>query len=100
VVIFQQPLQGLFDAGQAIQDRYGLTLVPGFVVFCVVLFGHYSVGRVRRASERKQEAETERFVRLSQALNQATTVEQLRELLNYHLPRAVGSGTVSGSRFR
>ncbi len=94
VVMFQEPLQSLLAAGQAIQERYGLALVPGLAVLCIVFLGHHALGRVRRASEKKQAIQIERLVRLGQALNHATTVEQLRELLNYHLPRTVGSDGV------
>ena len=94
VVMFQKPLLGLLAAGEAIQDRYGLALVPGLAVLCIVFLGHHALGRVRKASEKTQAIEVERFMRLGQALNHATTVEQLRELLNYHLPQTVGSDGV------
>ena len=94
VVMFQEPLRDLLSAGQELQDRFGLALVPGLAVLCIVFLGHHALGRVRKASEKKQAIEIERFIRLSQALNHATTVEQLRELLNYHLPRTVGSDGV------
>ena len=94
VVMFQELLRDLLSFGQAIQDRYGLALVPGLAVLCIVFLGHHALGRVRRASEKRQSSEIERFIRLGQALNHATTVEQLREFLNYHLPRTVGSDGV------
>ena len=94
VVMFQELLRDLLSVGQAIQDRYGLALVPGLAVLCIVFLGHHALGRVRRASEKRQSSEIERFIRLGQALNHATTVEQLREFLNYHLPRTVGSDGV------
>ena len=93
-VMFQEPLRDLLSVGQAIQDRYGLALVPGLAVLCIVVLGLRALGRVRRASEKRQSIEIERFIRLGQALNHATTVEQLLELLNYHLPRTVGSDGV------
>jgi diguanylate cyclase (GGDEF)-like protein len=94
VVMFQEPLGILFSAGQALQDRYGLALVPGLAVLCLIFRAHHALERVRRASTKKQTTQFERFIRLGQALNHATTLEQLRELLNYHLPRAVGSDGV------
>ena len=94
VVMFQQPLQALLEAGRVVQDRYGLALVPGLAVLCLVFLGSHAMGQVRRASEKKRSVEVERFMRLGQALGHATTVEQLREVLNYHLPRTVGSDGV------
>ena len=93
-VMFHEPLGNLFAAGQALQDRYGLALVPGLAVLFLMFLGHHALERVRRASKKKQTTQFERFIRLGQALNHATTLEQLREFLNYHLPRAVGSDGV------
>ena len=94
VVMFQEPLGNLLAAGQALQDRYGLALVPGLAVLCLIFLGHHALERVRRASQKKLTTQFECFIRLGQALNYATTLEQLRELLNYHLLRAVGSDGV------
>ena len=94
VVMFHEPLGHLLAAGQALQDRYGVALVPGLAVLCLIFLAHHALERIRRASTKKRTTQFECFIRLGQALNHATTLEQLRELLNYHLPRAVGSDGV------
>ena len=91
VIMFQQPLMELVEAGREIQSRYGLSILPGLAILCIVFEGQYLMHRVAKVSKRRQRAETGRLVRMGEALTHAKSMDELRALLNRHLPQATGS---------
>ena len=88
VVMFQQPLMELIEAGGEIQTRYGLSILPGLAILCIVLLGQHLMQRVAEASKQRQRVETGRLVRMGEALAHAKSMDELRALLNRHLPQA------------
>ena len=94
VVMFQQPLTELARAGSELQERYGLALLPGLAILCIVFGLQHLIRLTANASKHKQRAETGRLVRMGEALTHAKSMDELRALLNHHLPQATGSEAV------
>ena len=67
VVMFQQPLMELIEAGGEIQTRYGLSILPGLAILCIVLLGQHLMQRVAEASKQRQRVETGRLVRMGES---------------------------------
>ena len=94
LVMFQQPIQYSIQLGRELEQRYGLTFVPGFAVLCVVFAGHYFVSQLNNAAKRRRSDQTARVAAMGRSLAHATSLNTLRNRLRQYLVEAMGSDGV------
>ena len=93
-VLFNRPLEGLFDLAATVERTYDLALVPALTVLAVTLAFHQYHRRsaiaehARQAVARNQEVE--RLLRLGRALAESIDAETLRQTLYRLLPTFCG----------
>ena len=93
-VLFNRPLEGLFELAASVERTYDLALVPALTVLAATLaFNQYQRRReiaeeARHAVARNQEVE--RLLRLGRALAESIDAEALRQTLYRLLPSFCG----------
>jgi diguanylate cyclase (GGDEF)-like protein len=93
-VLFNRPLEGLFELAASVERTYNLALVPALTVLAATLAFH----QYRRRREIAEEArhavarnhEVERLLRLGRALAESIDAEALRQTLYRLLPSFCG----------
>src|SRR5262245_57205259 len=102
VVMFGQPLRFALSVAEDVSRTYGVDLVPGLMIFVIVLTAHFWRKQrdtalameisVRDAAEaRRATKELERFVTVSTAMANALDSTQLRAEAAFHLPSLVSN---------
>jgi diguanylate cyclase (GGDEF)-like protein len=95
-VLFNRPLESLFDLAASVDRMYGLALVPALTVLAATLAFHQYQRRREIAEEARQALvrtqEVERLLRMGRALAESIDAEALRKALYRLLP------TFSGER--
>jgi diguanylate cyclase (GGDEF)-like protein len=93
-VLFNRPLQSLFELAASVERTYNLALVPALTVLAATLaFHQYKVRRevaeeARRALARTEEAE--RLLKLGWALAESLEADSIRQTLHRLLPTFCG----------
>ena len=93
-VLFNRPLQDLFELADSIQDTYDVALVPALTVLAVTLAFHQYTRRREIAEEASRSLarteEAERLLKLGRALAEALDREGIRQALHQLLPTFCG----------
>lgn len=101
VVVFARPIRYLLDVARAVEDSYGLTLVPALIILTVVFLVHQYTKRQEAARAaatavaeagraRARAAELEGLVVFGQALARALDLDAVAEVVRQHLARVAG----------
>ena len=93
-VLFNRPLEGLFELANSVERTYDLALVPALTVLAVTLAFH-QYQRHREIAEQARQAlarnqEVERLLRLGRALAESLDAESIRQTLYRLLPTFCG----------
>ena len=93
-VLFNRPLEGLFELADSVERTYDLALVPALTVLAVTLAFH-QYQRRREIAEQARQAlarnqEVERLLRLGRALAESLDAESIRQTLYRLLPTFCG----------
>ena len=93
-VLFNRPLESLFELADSVQRTYDLALVPALTVLAVTLAFHQYQRRHAIAEQARQAVarnqEVERLLRLGRALAESIDAETLRQTLYRLLPTFCG----------
>lgn len=101
VVIFQRPLQRVWEVSRDVQDRYQIDLLPALTIFVGVFLFHEArkrhqakadmlVAATEAAQARMRSEELERLVTFSQAVANALDPATLQQALWRYLPTFTG----------
>jgi diguanylate cyclase (GGDEF)-like protein len=93
-VLFNRPLEGLFELAASVDRTYKVALVPALTVLAVTLAFH-QYRRMRAVTEEARQAvarnqEVERLLRLGRALAESIDAETMRQTLYRLLPAFCG----------
>ncbi len=93
-VLFNRPLEGLFELAASVERTYDLALLPALTVLAVTLAFHQYQRRREMAEEARQalarNQEVERLLRLARALAESLDAEAIRQTLYRLLPTFCG----------
>ena len=93
-VLFNRPLEGLFELAASVERTYNLALVPALTVLAATLAFHQYHRRRELAEEARhavaRNQEVERLLRLGRALAESIDAEALRQTLYRLLPSFCG----------
>jgi diguanylate cyclase (GGDEF)-like protein len=93
-VLFNRPLEGLFELAASVERTYNLALVPALTVLAATLAFHQYRQRREIAEEARhafaRNQEVERLLRLGRALAESIDAEALRQTLYRLLPSFCG----------
>ncbi len=101
VVIFQRPLQRVWEVSRDVQDRFQIDLLPALTIFVGVFIFHEArkrqqakadvlVAAAESAQARMRSEELERLVTFSQAVSNALDPTTLQQALWRYLPTFTG----------
>ena len=105
LVVFQRRFRAALEWAHALEDSYGLAIVPGLVILAVVLLVNVlarrsdervrsTVAQVTAREQDKRTTEMGQLVSLGQSLSTARSMDGLRDTLRRVLPEFAHSGGI------